>query len=284
MNMKIVNRLTPSRLENLKFLLAEVIRGQEGDIFGFMKLSYNRSSRADGLIDGSCRGTCDLVDTVHYPQEFLNSLSSSGVPPQGHMLKVGIAIMLLRNLSPPTCVMVQNRENIIVATILTGPAVHELAYIPRIPMIPTDLPIPFKGYSISSRSLLPPTFNMSQGQTFSRVGIDMKKQCFSYGLYLRLGTVHPHTDPLPFGSVDVWNRRRNVLSKMAPELYWCVNHETDLIRDTSRAHASASTALAGPPGTGGRLYTARSNKSASSGNKARANDSRRERTLNRCSE
>ncbi|KAJ8897349.1 hypothetical protein PR048_002695 [Dryococelus australis] len=36
------------------------------------------------------------------------------------------------------------KENLIIATILTGPAAGQLANIPRIPMIPTDLPISFK--------------------------------------------------------------------------------------------------------------------------------------------
>ena len=36
------------------------------------------------------------------------------------------------------------RNNVIGATILTGPAAGKIAHIPRIPMIPTDLPFPFK--------------------------------------------------------------------------------------------------------------------------------------------
>jgi len=51
---------------------------------------------------------CNIEDTVHYPQEFLNSLSPSDFPPYDLILKVGIPIMLLRNLSRSTCVMVQD--------------------------------------------------------------------------------------------------------------------------------------------------------------------------------
>ncbi|GBP64795.1 hypothetical protein EVAR_31917_1 [Eumeta japonica] len=49
---------------------------------------------------------CNIEDTVHYPQ-VLNSLSPSGLAPRDLMLKVSIPIMLLRNSSPPTCLMAQ---------------------------------------------------------------------------------------------------------------------------------------------------------------------------------
>ncbi|GBP27080.1 hypothetical protein EVAR_16748_1 [Eumeta japonica] len=58
--------------------------------------------------------------------------------------------MLLRNLNPPSMcngtrlLIKELKDNLIVATIITGPASGQLAHIPRIPMIPTDLPIPFK--------------------------------------------------------------------------------------------------------------------------------------------
>lgn len=58
--------------------------------------------------------------------------------------------MLLRNLSPPSMCngtrlfIKELRDNVIVATIITGPAAGQLAHIPRIPMILTDLTISFK--------------------------------------------------------------------------------------------------------------------------------------------
>ncbi|CAI6367710.1 unnamed protein product [Macrosiphum euphorbiae] len=78
------------------------------------------------------------------------------------------------------------RDNVIVATI-TGPAVGQLAHIPRIPIIPTDFPTSYKGLQFPVNISFVLTINKSQGQTFSMVSIDLRKECFSHGqLYVVL--------------------------------------------------------------------------------------------------
>uniref|UniRef100_A0A2H1WN94 SFRICE_024390 n=1 Tax=Spodoptera frugiperda TaxID=7108 RepID=A0A2H1WN94_SPOFR len=90
---------------------------------------------------------CNIEETVHHPQEFLNSLKPSGLQAHELLLKNGTHIMLLRNLSPSnlcngTRLLIKDlKDNIIVASILNGPVAGQLAHIPRIPMILTDLPI-----------------------------------------------------------------------------------------------------------------------------------------------
>ncbi|XP_029342191.1 uncharacterized protein LOC115033555 [Acyrthosiphon pisum] len=80
-------------------------------------------------------------------------------------------------------------ENLI-KPIITGPAAGQLAHIPRIPMIPTDLPNPFKRIQFLVKISFTLTINKPQGQTFELVGIDLRKECFTHGqLYVGLSRV-----------------------------------------------------------------------------------------------
>ena len=139
---------------------------------------------------------CNIEDTVHYLQEFLNSLNPADLPPHVLELKESVPIMLLRNLSllrmcNGTRLLIKElRDNLIVATINTCPAAGQLAHIPPIPMIPTDLLICFKRLQYPVQISFALTVNKSQGQTFAIIGVDLRKECFSYGqLYVSLSRV-----------------------------------------------------------------------------------------------
>lgn len=92
----------------------------------------------------------DTEQSTSYPVEFLNSLELSGVPSHKLQLKLGVPVMLMRNLDAPRLCngtrlrITQLGRNIISATILTGVGKGENVMIPRIPIIPTDLPFQFK--------------------------------------------------------------------------------------------------------------------------------------------
>ncbi|KAL0820723.1 hypothetical protein ABMA28_006552 [Loxostege sticticalis] len=119
-------------------------------------------------------------EAVHFPTEFLNSLNPSGLP----------------NLNPPklcngTRLLVKSLKTFIIeCTILTGCGTGEDVLIPRIPLIPSDLPFQFKRLQFPVKISFAMTINKSQGQTFNVAGLDLSVECFSHGqLYVALSRV-----------------------------------------------------------------------------------------------
>jgi len=128
-------------------------------------------------------------DDVHTP-EFLNTATASGIPNHKIKLKVGVPIMLMRNLDPTAGLC--NGTRLIVtkmgrygleAKVITGDNIGEKVYIPRFSLSPFDARIPFKfqrqqfPISVSFAT----TINKSQGQSLKHVGIYLPQPVFSHG-------------------------------------------------------------------------------------------------------
>ena len=77
-------------------------------------------------------------------------------------------------------------------TIIKGKYKGEDVLIPRIPMIPTDLPFDFKRLQFPVRLTFAMTINKLQGQSLEVCGINLEFPCFAHG---QLKTLYSrHTD------------------------------------------------------------------------------------------
>lgn len=73
---------------------------------------------------------------------------------------------------------------------MTGCGKFEDVFIPRIPIIPTDVPYPFKRLQFPVKLCFAMTINKSQGQSLLMAGVDLSTPCFSHGqLYVACSRV-----------------------------------------------------------------------------------------------
>ncbi|XP_074342490.1 uncharacterized protein LOC141680062 [Apium graveolens] len=134
-----------------------------------------------------------------FPFEYLNSINMPCIPKHELKLKVGVVVMLMRNLNQimglcnGTRMIVKScRKNSIECEILCGSHVRTKHLIPRIEMIPSDTnwPFEFKRVQFLIQICYAITINKSQGQSLDTVGLYLPKAAFSNGhIYVAISRV-----------------------------------------------------------------------------------------------
>ncbi|CAN1274853.1 ATP-dependent DNA helicase PIF1 [Linum perenne] len=136
---------------------------------------------------------------AEFPPEFLNSLRIGNFPDHELKLKVGVPVILLRNIDQSMGLC--NGTRAIVRTlgtwsieieIITGSNIGDRVYLPRMTLSNKQKSLNFtllrRQYPLALSFAM--TINKSQGQTLQNVGLCLKKQVFTHGqLYVALSRV-----------------------------------------------------------------------------------------------
>ena len=148
----------------------------------------------------SADSTVDEAQALNIPAEYLNTLSAPGCPPHRLLLKPGMPVMLLRNISPTEGLcngtrLVVNRiisPRLMEATIALGSAAGRRVLIPRLTLRPTNNQFPFEWErrQFPIRPSFAITINKAQGQTLQRVAVLLDEPVFGHGqLYVAASRV-----------------------------------------------------------------------------------------------
>jgi len=129
-------------------------------------------------------------DDIH-TQEFLNTITTSGLPAHKLRLKVGAPVMLLRNIDQnmglcngTRLIITKMGTYVLEAKVLSGTNVGQKVFIPRLSLTPSDkkIPINFQRRLFPVSLSFAMTISKSQGQSVNHVGIYLQQLVFSHGL------------------------------------------------------------------------------------------------------
>ncbi|XP_022722234.1 ATP-dependent DNA helicase PIF1-like [Durio zibethinus] len=144
-------------------------------------LSFDKLCPDSGSVD---------EQSILFPTEFFNTLKFPGIPNHELELKVGVPVILLRNINHceglcngTRLIITKLGTRIIEAEVVTGSNIGKRVFIHRIIMSPTDTKWPFTlmRRQFPLKLCFAMTINKSEGQTFKHVGVYLPKPVFSHG-------------------------------------------------------------------------------------------------------
>jgi ATP-dependent exoDNAse (exonuclease V) alpha subunit len=157
------------------------------------------------------------------PEEVLNKLSISNFPKHVIKMKVGMPIVIIRNLyvNKGVCngtqmLILRIGDGFVLERIMSGRFNGQVLSIPKIKLFNKGSPrsgLSFYRYQFPFAPAYAMSVNKAQGQTLKRVGIMMKSDMFSHGqLYVALSRTS-HVDNLMIAKTSPSTELVNVVHK-----------------------------------------------------------------------
>jgi len=154
--------------------------------------------------------------------EYLNSLNPLCLPPYKLRLRKYTIVMLIRNLSineglcnGTRLLILDLDNNLLRCEILTGNKIGEIVFINRITLYCENIYLfTFRRRQFPVKLAFAMTINKSQGQTFDKIAIDLRKDIFSHGqLYVAFSRVRS------WDSLNIYLKDDNVTRKIKNYVY-----------------------------------------------------------------